>query len=39
VDLLMTSTNDNELIHVWKNITLVEEESDLANKLLPCFHS
>lgn len=40
VDLVMTrSTNDNEPIHAWENITLVEEESDLENKLLPSFHS
>jgi len=39
VDPVMTSTNDNEPIHAWENIALVEEESDLANKLLPSFHT
>jgi hypothetical protein len=25
-------------VHAWENITLVEEEADLANKLLPSLH-
>ena len=25
-------------VHAWENITLVEEEADLANKLLPRLH-
>lgn len=39
VDLVMTNTNKNERLHAWENITLVEEESDLANKLLPSLNS
>ena len=39
VDLIMTNTNSNERLHAWENITLVDEESDLANKLLPSLHS
>jgi hypothetical protein len=34
MDLVMTSTN-NEQPHAWENITLLEEETDMANKLLP----
>lgn len=39
VDLVMMNTNSREHLHAWENITLVEEESDLANKLLPSLHS
>jgi hypothetical protein len=39
VDLVMMNTNSNERLHAWENITLVEEESDLANKLLPSLQS
>jgi hypothetical protein len=38
MDLVMTSTN-NEQPHAWENITLLEEETDMANKLLPSLHS
>ncbi|MGC1131844.1 MAG: hypothetical protein WA941_03390, partial [Nitrososphaeraceae archaeon] len=38
MDLVMTSTN-NEQPHAWENITLLEEEIDMANKLLPSLHS
>ena len=39
VDLVMMNTNSNERLHAWENITLIEEESDLANKLLPSLQS
>jgi hypothetical protein len=29
----------NQHVHAWENITLVEEEADLANKLLSSLHS
>ena len=34
----MTSTN-NEQPHAWENITLLEKEIDMANKLIPSLHS
>ena len=33
------ATDNNERPHAWENITLVEEESALANKLLPSLYS
>lgn len=40
MDLVATYTNNsnNERPHAWENITLVEEEAKLANKLLPNLH-
>ncbi|MGC1135282.1 MAG: hypothetical protein WA941_20810 [Nitrososphaeraceae archaeon] len=39
MDLVATCTNNNnERPHAWENITLVEEETKLANKLLPNLH-
>lgn len=38
MDLVMP-TNENEPPHAWENITLVEEEVELANKLLSNLHS
>jgi hypothetical protein len=40
MDLVTTYTNNsnNERPHAWENITLVEEEAKLANKLLPSLH-
>jgi hypothetical protein len=37
MDLVMTSTN-NEQRHAWENITLLEEETNMANKLIPSLH-
>jgi hypothetical protein len=34
MDLVMAYTNNNEPPHAWENITLVEEEAALENKLL-----
>lgn len=37
---LVTACSDNyERPHAWENITLVDEETDLRNKLLPNLHS
>ncbi len=39
MDLVTVYTDNNERPHAWENITLVEEEAALANKLLPSLHS
>ena len=42
MDLIAASAKEEEggqHIHGWENITLVEEEADLENKLLPNLHS
>jgi len=38
MDLVMAPKDDSESPHAWENITLVEEEADLTNKLLPRLH-
>jgi hypothetical protein len=40
MDLVAASVNEEggQHVHGWENITLVEEESRLANKLLPNLH-
>jgi hypothetical protein len=40
MDLMEASMKEESRQHVhgWENITLVEEEADLANKLLPSLH-
>jgi hypothetical protein len=40
MDLVAASVNEErgQHVHGWENITLVEEESKLANKLLPNLH-
>jgi len=39
MDLVMTSTNNEQPPHAWENITLLEGETDLTNKLLSSLHS
>ena len=41
MDLIEASMQEESRQHVhgWENITLVEEEADLSNKLLPRLHS
>ena len=40
MDLVAASVNEEggQHVHGWENITLVEEETKLANKLLPNLH-
>ncbi|MGH9953046.1 MAG: hypothetical protein ACRD5J_15625 [Nitrososphaeraceae archaeon] len=40
MDLVAASVNEEgaQHVHGWENITLVEEEAKLANKLLPSLH-
>jgi hypothetical protein len=40
MDLIEVNMKQEQKQHVyaWENITLVEEEADLANKLLPSLH-
>ena len=40
MDLVATSVKEEcgQHVHGWENVTLVEEESNLANKLLPNLH-
>ena len=41
MDLIAASAKEEggQHVHGWENITLVEEEADLENKLLPNLHS
>ena len=40
MDLVAASVKEEgaQHVHGWENITLIEEESKLANKLLPSIH-
>jgi len=40
MDLVAASVKEegSQHVHGWENITLIEEESKLANKLLPSIH-
>jgi hypothetical protein len=40
MDLVAASVNEEgaQHVHGWENVTLIEEESKLANKLLPSIH-
>jgi hypothetical protein len=41
MDLIAASTKEEggQHVHAWENITLIEEEADLVNKLLPGLYS